>query len=304
MPNIKPTLIVLAAGMGSRYGGLKQLDHFGPSGETIMDYSIYDALRSGFGKVVFIIRENFAQEFEQNIVAKLKPHIKVALVCQELDKLPQGFQCPEERSKPWGTAHAVLMAKDLVKEPFAVINGDDFYDFPAFQAMGNFLRQTSSESSDYAMIGYPLGTTMSANGTVARGICTLNSNGSLEKVTERTSIHFDKHRIVFNDENNIKTELEANKLVSMNFWGFSPLWFEQAEQIFIHFLHKNIREKTAEFYIPYVVDQLLQNKVVSVSVLNTTARWFGVTYKEDKPMVQLQLQQLIEAGQYPEKLWD
>lgn len=299
----KPTLIVMAAGMGSRYGGLKQLDQFGPSGETIMDYSIYDALRAGFGKVVCIIRESFAKDFEQRMLTKIRPHIKVELVYQEINKLPQGFQCPEGRSKPWGTAHAVLMAKDVVNEPFAVINGDDFYDLPAFQAMGDFLRQTHNTASSYALVGYPLGGTMSEHGTVARGICAYNEQHQLLKVTERTSIRYEKGRIVFTDENNAVVPLSESTPVSMNFWGFGTDWFEKAEQQFIHFLQNNGNDSKSEFYIPSVVDQLLQKEAATAAVLQTNARWFGVTYKEDKPKVQLQLQQLIEAGQYPPNLW-
>lgn len=298
-----PTLIVMAAGMGSRYGGLKQLDQFGPSGETIMDYSIYDALRAGFDKVVFIIRESFAKDFEQRIVKKLQPHIRVELVYQEVDKLPEGFQCPEDRSKPWGTAHAVLMAKDVVNEPFAVINGDDFYDLPAFQAMGDFLKQTHNTIGSYALVGYPLGRTMSEHGSVARGICAHNEQYQLLKVTERTSIRYEQGQIVYTNENNDVMPLAENTPVSMNFWGFGPDWFNKAEQVFIDFLRNNINVSGSEFYIPFVVDQLLRKEAATVAVLQTNARWFGVTYKEDKPMVQQQIKQLIEAGQYPPKLW-
>lgn len=298
-----PTLIVMAAGMGSRYGGLKQLDQFGPSGETIMDYSIYDALRAGFDKVVFIIRESFAKDFEQTIAKKLQPHIRVELVYQEVDKLPEGFQCPEGRSKPWGTAHAVLMAKDVVNEPFAVINGDDFYDLPAFQAMGDFLKQTHKTIGSYALVGYPLGRTMSAHGTVARGICACNEQHQLLKVTERTSIRYEKGQIVYTNENNDVMPLAENTPVSMNFWGFGPDWFNKAEQVFIDFLRNNINVSGSEFYIPFVVDQLLRKEAATVAVLQTNARWFGVTYKEDKPMVQQQIKQLIKDGKYPPKLW-
>ncbi len=304
MTNTKPTLIIMAAGMGSRYGGLKQLDQFGPAGETIMDYSIYDAHRAGFGKVVFIIRESFAKEFEQLIVEKIKDFIPVEWVFQEMDKLPSGFTSPPERSKPWGTAHAALMAKEVVNENFAIINGDDFYGLEAFEAMGTFLENAAVDKSDYALVGYPLGATVSKYGAVARGVCEHDSNLLLTKVTERTNIRYQGEDIVFTDEQNNTHILPPTTAVSMNFWGFSPKWFQQAEELFIDFLKTNGQHLTAEFYIPFVVDQLLKQQAARVQVLQTQAKWFGVTYKEDKPQVQQELQDLIRLGHYPPALWE
>ncbi|MCK9292104.1 MAG: sugar phosphate nucleotidyltransferase [Bacteroidales bacterium] len=300
---MKPSLLIMAAGMGSRYGSLKQLDHFGPSGETIMDYSIYDALRAGFGKVVFIIRESFAEEFEQLIIKKIKPFIQVEWVFQETDKLPQGFLCPEGRTKPWGTAHAALMAKDSIQEPFAVINGDDFYGSTAFQTMAGFLNGITATDTLYALIGYPLGATVSSFGSVSRGICEHDTQNLLTKITERTNIRYEEGEIIFTDEHGQSQVVAANTPVSMNFWGFSPAWFKQTENIFIEFLKDHGNSLSSEFYIPFVVDQLIQQKTATVEVLKTQAKWFGVTYKEDKPQVKQQLQMLIDTGHYPPELW-
>jgi hypothetical protein len=300
----KPTLLVLAAGMGSRYGSLKQIDPVGPSGETIIDYSIYDAIRAGFGKVVFIIRKSFEQDFKDIFITKLQPHIPVEYVFQELDKVPEGLAVSPERTKPWGTAHAVLMAKDIINEPFAVINGDDFYGSGAFQTMADYLNSLTAETqTQYSLVGYQVGNTMSENGTVSRGICKEDENEFLVSVTERHHIQYAQGGIAFKDDDDSLVFLKPDTLVSMNFWGFTPEYFKQTEALFSDFVKTNSDSLKAEFYIPFAIDNLITKNIASVKVLRSDAKWFGVTYKEDKPLVIEKLAQLIKAGVYPAKLW-
>jgi UTP-glucose-1-phosphate uridylyltransferase len=300
----KPTLLVLAAGMGSRYGSLKQIDPVGPSGETIIDYSIYDAIRAGFGKVVFIIRKSFEQDFKDIFISKLQPHIPVEYVFQEIDKVPEGLTVSPERTKPWGTAHAVLMAKDVIHEPFAVINGDDFYGSGAFQTMADYLNSlTADTQTQYSLVGYQVGNTMSDHGTVSRGVCQEDENELLVSVTERTNIQYIDGGIAYQDADGKYVFLNPETLVSMNFWGFTPEYFKQTEALFSDFVKANSDSLKAEFYIPFAIDNLINNSKASVKVLRSDAKWFGVTYKEDKPLVIEKLAQLIKAGVYPAKLW-
>lgn len=298
---MKPTLLVLAAGMGSRYGGLKQLDGVGPHGETIMDYSIYNAIQSGFGKVVFVIRKDFENDFNEKILSKYKGHIPVEVVFQSLDDLPEGFTVPEGRTKPWGTNHAVRAARDVINEPFAVINADDFYGRQAFDVIA---RQLMTQKNEYSMVGFHVGNTMTENGTVSRGVCTVDDNGNLQTVVERTAIGFDKnHDIKFTDENGIEQQLAPNTPVSMNLWGLNPDYFDYTEREFIKFLNEKGKEMKSEFYIPSVVDTLIKNGEKTVKVLETPSQWFGVTYSEDRPGVVSRLAQLHAEGEYPEKLF-
>ena len=300
----KPTLLVLAAGMGSRYGSLKQIDPVGPSGETIIDYSIYDAKRAGFGKVVFIIRKSFEQDFKDIFISKLQPHIPVEYVFQELDKVPAGITFSPERTKPWGTAHAILMAKDVIHEPFAVINGDDFYGADAFKTMADHLNSlTQATQTLYSLVGYQVGNTMSENGTVSRGVCQADAQGNLVSVTERTNIQYTDGGIAYQEADGTFVFLDPETLVSMNFWGFTPEYFRQTESMFIDFIKANGDSPKAEFYIPSAIDKLINSSQARVKVLKSDAKWFGVTYKEDKPLVIEKLMQLIKAGIYPEQLW-
>ena len=298
---MKPTLLILAAGMGSRYGGLKQLDHLGTSGETIMDYSVFDAVRAGFGKVVFVIRKSFEKEFREMFVSKLEGKIDVELVFQEIDKIPVGFTVPAERTKPWGTGHAILMAKDVINEPFAVINADDFYGAGAFEVMAKFLTNGVS-ATEYAMCGYQLCKTLSDFGTVSRGICSVDDNGFLTDIKERTSIERKNGKIIFT-ENETEVELDENVPVSMNFWGFAPNLFDYLEEKFSAFLSANADKPKSEFYIPFVVDDLMKEGKVKTKVLPANATWFGVTYKEDRPATVAKIAELVKQGLYPVKLW-
>jgi dTDP-glucose pyrophosphorylase len=300
----KPTLLVLAAGMGSRYGSLKQIDPVGPSGETIIDYSIYDAIRAGFGKVVFIIRKSFEQDFKDIFISKLQPHIPVEYVFQETDRVPAGLSISPERTKPWGTAHAILMAKDVIHEPFAVINGDDFYGAGAFKTMADYLVSlTADQQTQYSLVGYQVGNTMSDNGTVSRGVCMEDENEFLVSVTERTNIQYLNGGIAYQEPDGTSEFLQPETLVSMNFWGFTPEYFRQTELLFTEFVKANSDSLKAEFYIPSAIDNLINNSKASVKVLRSDAKWFGVTYKEDKPLVIDKLAQLIKAGIYPAQLW-
>lgn len=300
---MKPTLFVLAAGMGSRYGGLKQLDSLGPNGETIMDYSIYDAIKSGFGKVVFVIRKDFEQEFRDKIISKYEGHVPVEVVFQSTDALPEGFTCPADRSKPWGTNHAVLMGKDVIKEPFAVINADDFYGRGAFEVIAKELSREHDRKGDYCMVGFRVGNTMTENGSVARGVCE-NKDGLLTSVVERTAISYnDNHDIVFTDENGVEQTLQPNTPVSMNLWGFTPDYFDYSEREFVKFLEKDINTPKAEFFIPLVIDTLINSGEATVKVLDTDSKWFGVTYAADRPGVVAKFAELHKNGIYPEKLF-
>jgi len=299
---MKPTLLILAAGMGSRYGGLKQIDPFGPSGETILEYSVYDAIRAGFGKVVFVIRESFADEFKSRFDEKLKGKIQVEYVFQELAKLPEGYTCPAEREKPWGTGHAILMAKDVINEPFAAINADDFYGAPAFQTIADFFNNEVSENK-YCMVGYLLKNTLSENGTVSRGICGTDASQNLVEINERHQIRREGDVIVYEDENKKLVELGDNTPASMNFWGFHPSLFDHLESQFKAFLDEKMLLPKSEFYIPSVVFELIKSGTVNTKVLQADSPWFGVTYTDDKEHVVAQIQKLTDAGVYPSKLW-
>ncbi len=303
---MKPTLLLLAAGMGSRYGGLKQLDGLGPNGETIMDYSIYDAVQAGFGKIVFVIRRDFEQEFRDKVLSKYEGHVPAELCFQSIDALPEGFTCPEGREKPWGTNHAVLMAKDIVKEPFCVINCDDFYNRDAFMAIGKFLSSLPEDSKNaYAMVGFRIGNTLSENGTVARGICSKDDNECLTTVVERTEIMRVDGPICYKDEQGEWQEVEENTPVSMNMWGFTPDYFVHSEEYFKEFLSdpKNMQNLKAEFFIPLMVNKLIVEGTSTVKVLDTTSKWFGVTYAADRDDVVARIQKLVDEGVYPNKLF-
>ncbi|HIY35895.1 MAG TPA: nucleotidyltransferase [Candidatus Paraprevotella stercorigallinarum] len=304
---MKPTLFLLAAGMGSRYGGLKQLDGLGPNGETIMDYSIYDAIQAGFGKLVFVIRKDFEKDFRDKIISKYEGHIPCELVFQSLDDLPEGFKCPEGRVKPWGTNHAVLMGKDVIKEPFCVINCDDFYNRDAFMAIGKFLSELPEGSKNrYAMVGFRIGNTLSENGSVARGICGKDAEGNLTDVVERTEIMRVNDVISYKDENGEWQPVGGENVpVSMNMWGFTPDYFAYSEAYFKEFLSnpKNMENLKAEFFIPLMVDKLINEGTATVKVLDTTSKWFGVTYAADRDAVVAKIQSLIDAGVYPAKLF-
>jgi len=299
---MKPTLLILAAGMGSRFGGLKQVEPVGPNGEAIIDYSIYDAIRAGFGKVVFIIRRSFADAFKEKFDAKLKGKIEVEYVYQELDMLPAGFSLPEGREKPWGTAHAILCAKDAVKEPFCALNADDFYGRNAYIAMADFLIN-SENASEYSMVGYLLKETLSDFGSVSRGICNADGKGNLKKIVETVKIVKRGSEIISIEADGNETLLTGNEITSMNNWGFKPSVFEQLEKRFTGFLETGIKNLKSEMYIPSVVFDMIQDDTATVKVIKTDSPWFGVTYKDDKPFVIEKIKNLIEKGEYPEKLW-
>lgn len=301
---MKPTLFVLAAGMGSRYGGLKQLDGLGPNGETIMDYSIFDAIRGGFGKIVFVIRKDFEEDFRKKIISKYENHIPVEVVFQSIDKLPEGFTCPAERVKPWGTNHAVLMGKEVIREPFAVINADDFYGRDSFAVIGKFLSELPEGAKNtYCMVGFRVGNTLSESGTVARGICSTDENRHLTTVVERTEIMRINGVVSYKDENGEWVGIEDNTPVSMNMWGFTPDYFNYSEEYFIDFLKENIDKPKAEYYIPLMVNKLINDGTATVEVLDTTSRWFGVTYAADRQGAVDKLQALADSGEYPSKLF-
>ena len=297
---MKPTLLVLAAGMGSRYGGLKQMDGVGPNGEIIMDYSINDAIRAGFGKVVFVIRHDFAEAFQQKINAEhFGNRIQVEYVYQELDKLPAGFKVPEGREKPWGTNHAILMAKEVIHEPFAIINADDFYGRDAFMVIGDYLRTLENTRGQYCMVGYRLENTLSENGTVSRGVCNIDANGNLAGMTERTSIGRNAAGIIeYKDSDDSLHPLAPETTVSMNLFGFTPDYFTESEKLFVEWLKERGTEMKSEYYIPYAVNTFINSGYATMKVLKTTAQWFGVTYKEDRPMVVDRLKKLHEEGIY------
>lgn len=303
---MKPTLVLLAAGMGSRYGGLKQLDGLGPNGETIMDYSIYDAIKAGFGKIVFVIRKDFEQEFREKVLSKYEGHIPTEVCYQSLDALPEGFTVPEGREKPWGTNHAVMMAKDLIHEPFCVINCDDFYNRDSFMVIGKFLADLPDNSTNtYAMVGFRVGNTLSENGTVARGVCSKDENDLLTTVVERTEIMRVNGKVSYKDENGEWVAIEDNTPVSMNMWGFTPDYFAHSDAYFKQFLSdpKNQANPKAEFFIPLMVNELVNNGTSTVKVLDTTSKWFGVTYSADRQATVDRIQALVNEGVYPNKLF-
>lgn len=298
---MKPTLLILAAGIGSRYGGIKQMDKIGPSGESIIDYSVFDAIRAGFLKVVFVLNPNIEKDFKEVYEPRLNGKIETGYVLQEINAVPKGVPVNTARVKPWGTGHAVLVAKDVINEPFAVINADDFYGKQAFEKIGDFLSKTEDNSSNYAMVGYKLENTLSENGSVSRGICQ-TENGFLTDVVERTSIATKGDKIIFND-NGVEEEINSNSIVSMNFWGFSPLFFDQLERDFTDFMEKNASELKAEFFIPTVVNELIEDQEASISMLTSNDQWFGVTYQEDKEITINKVKELIANGSYPSSLW-
>ena len=298
---MKPSLVILAAGMASRYGSMKQVEGFGPSGETIMEYSIYDAIRAGFGKVVFIIRKEFEQNFRDLFGNKIESGIKVEYVFQEKEKYTEGFEIPADRTKPWGTAHAVLCAEEKVSESFAVINADDFYGRDAFDKAYNFLLNEANENV-YSIIGYELLKTLSDHGTVNRGVCEVDKLGNLISVLERLNVSQQGNVIVCNDEH-LPHELALDTQVSMNFWCFHPSVFDYTKKMFKEFLSKNISNVKSEFFIPIVADQYIKDSAGVIKVIPTSATWFGVTYKEDAPSVKESLMKLLNAGEYPQKLW-
>ena len=302
---MKPTLFVLAAGMGSRYGGLKQLDGLGPNGETIMDYSIYDAIRSGFGKVVFVIRKDFENDFREKILSKYENHIPVELVFQSINDVPEGVKVPAERVKPWGTNHAVLMGKGVIKEPFATINADDCYGRESFEVLAKELSSLAEGSKNqYCMVGYRVGNTLSESGTVSRGICETNEEGLLTSVVERTQIGWNAdHKVYYVDENGADQVISENTPVSMNMWGFTPEYFDYSEEYFINFAKANEGNLKAEFYIPLLVNDLVNSGTAKLKVLDTPAKWFGVTYAADRQGVVDKIAALVAAGEYPEKLF-
>ena len=310
---MKPTLLVLAAGMGSRYGGLKQMDGLGPHGETIIDYSIHDAVEAGFGKVVYIVRESFKAQMEEAVQAKYKgvktvdgEPLQFVFVTQELNKIPAGFTLNPERVKPWGTAHAILMAKDVIKEPFAVINGDDFYGKDSFGILADWCRAHEKTEGQYCIVGFELENTLSENGSVSRGICSYDAKGNLTDISEHLEIAKEADGKVYgnnsaNGENHV--ELAPKALCSMNMWGFTPDYFGKSEAIFETFLEANIGELKKEYYIPYAVDCILKSGKGSCEVLSTPSHWFGVTFKEDRPGVVAKFADLVEKGVYPSPLY-
>jgi hypothetical protein len=298
----KPTLVVLAAGIGSRYGGLKQLDTFTPQGDTILDFSIYDAIQAGFGKVVFIIRESIEEDFKAFFNPKLNGKIEVEYVFQEIANIPEKFK-DNDRQKPWGTGHALLMAKDAVKENFAVINADDFYGKEAFEVMANSLKNIDKNSTEFKMMGYVLKNTVSDYGFVSRGECKVNEKGHLTGITERTHIEKIQGELKFKDSNEQLVPISEETIVSMNFFGFTPKYFEVSASLFERFLEENYKDPKAEFFIPLAVNHVIVNNIATMEVLKSNARWFGVTYKEDKAYVTSEIQKLKKSGVYPIDLW-
>jgi len=299
---MKPTLLILAAGMGSRYGGLKQLDGIGPNGETIMDYSVFDALRAGFGKIVFVIRKDFEADFREKVLSKYADKVPCEVCFQSIDKVPQGCTYNPERTKPWGTNHAILMGKDLINEPFAVINADDFYGKESYQVLADFLKSMEGKQNQYCMVGYRIVNTLSENGTVNRGICTTDAEGNLTDVVERLKIE-DKNGTIVYSENDEEFALEPNVPVSMNMWGFTPEYFQYSEDTFRDFLAEHGQELKSEYYIPSFVNMLIKSGKATCKVLDTPSKWFGVTYADDRPQVVMKINRLIKEGVYPAKLF-
>ena len=304
----KPTLLVLAAGMGSRYGGLKQLDGVGPSGETIMDYSVYDAIQAGFGEVVFVVRKHFRSDFEESIRSRYGDAIKFNFVEQELDNILVGFKLNPERAKPWGTGHAVMMAAHAITTPFAVINADDYYGQDSFKILADFLRSVAGKSGEYAMVGFQTANTLSEAGKVSRGICSANEESLLSTVEEHHNIIAEEingeTRIMGDNSSGERVEINKTAPVSMNMWGFTPDYFTMSDQLFIEFLNKNLSHLTAEFYIPYVVNRLISSGKANCKVLSTPDKWFGVTFREDREMVVDSLSRLVADGKYRTPLFN
>jgi NDP-sugar pyrophosphorylase family protein len=298
---MKPTLLILAAGMASRYGSMKQVDGFGPNGETIIDYSIYDAIKAGFGKISFIIREEFVDNFKAIFEPKLAGRIETDYVFQSYDLKPFGIDKTIERAKPWGTAHAVLAARNQINEPFCVINADDFYGYDSFEKMAKFLT-TEVADDKYSLVGYQIDKTLSEYGSVSRGVCKVDENGNMVEINERTQVYFKDGGVVY-EEGGVETPLSTDTRVSMNFWGFNPSVFKQSEPMFKKFVEANEDKPKSEFFIPLVADELIKSGIASFKVIPTASKWFGVTYKEDKPIVQKSISDLVNAGVYPENLW-
>ena len=309
--NMKPTLLVLAAGMGSRYGGLKQMDGLGPNGETIIDYSIFDAVEAGFGKVVYVVRESFREDMQAHVKERYgnvkcmdgEP-LELQFVVQELDKIPAGFTLNPERVKPWGTAHAVLMAKDVIKEPFLVINGDDFYGKESFKIAGDWLSAHENTQGEYSLIGFQLENTLTKSGGVSRGICSADAQNMLTHVEEHSKIVKVEDGKVYGDNySGEHVELNGKDLCSMNMWGFTPDYFEKSEAIFTKFVSENIDNIKAEYYIPYAIDCMIKDSSAKCELVGTPAHWFGVTFKEDRPGVVAKFQELADKGVYPTPLY-
>jgi len=299
---MKPTLVIMAAGMASRYGSMKQIQQFGPGGETIMDYSIYDAINAGFDKVVFVIRKDFAEDFKTIFEPKLDGKIKTEYVFQELNAYLNERPIPANRKKPWGTSHAILCTKAVVDEPFAVINADDFYGSDGFKKACDFLSNDCKQDV-YAIVGYELSKTLSENGSVSRGVCEVDDDNNLIAINERVKIYRDAGKMVYEDADGSKHEIPGNARASMNFWCFNPSVFSFLEEEFKKFLNQNINDPKAEFLIPHTADQFIRSKKGVIKVLSTNARWFGVTYKEDAPVVTESIKQLVADKLYPPKLW-
>lgn len=300
---MKPTLVILAAGMGSRYGGLKQVDALGLNGETIIDYSVFDAMRAGFGKVVFVIRRNIENDFLEVFGNRFKGKVPFEIVFQELDMLPEGFSCPADRTKPWGTAHALWVTRKVVKEPFAAINADDFYGFDAFKVLAEALSKPNLQKGNYFMVGYRLGKTLSEQGYVSRGVCTTDSSMMLQTCIERTQIERLNGKVYYKNEQGDNVEVDETLPVSMNCWGLTPDFLNYTEEMLSGFLSGSISNAKAEFYIPTVVNKLLGEKKATCEVLPTSAEWFGVTYPGDKQMVMERLSELVAKKEYPSPLW-
>ncbi|MCG8322786.1 MAG: nucleotidyltransferase [Cytophagales bacterium] len=301
---MKPTLLVLAAGMGSRYGGLKQIDQVGPSGETIIEYSVYDAIKAGFGKVVFVIRRSIEEAFKEALGNKFAGLIEVDYAIQEIDVKIDGIDNMPKRKKPWGTGHALLVAASKINAPFAVINADDFYGSGAFKALATFTQKLQDKNGyEYAMVGYVLKNTLSDYGSVSRGVCETNDENHLIGVTERTKIQAENGTIYFTDDSGQKHELPDNTVVSMNFWGFTPSIFNELRKQFIDFVAQNTDNPKAEFYIPLVVNNMIVNDMATIEVLTCEDKWFGITYKEDKEIVKKAFSQFVSQGVYPSPLW-
>lgn len=303
---MQPTLLVLAAGIGSRYGGLKQLDPVGPSGENIIDYSIYDAIQTGFGKVVFVIRHDIEEAFRNFIGSRYEGKIEIDYAFQELAAIPAGFEIPADREKPWGTGHAILMAKELINEPFAVINADDFYARSGFKLLADYYEDAPLEiagTANFSMTGFLLRNTLSEHGTVSRGVCSVDVDDNLTNVVELTKIAKRGEAAENLAEGEGLTELTGDEIVSMNMWGFTPAVFEHLEAQFVEFLQEKINVPKSEFFIPFVVDRMIKEGSARLKVLKSTDSWFGVTYREDKPLVMASIRKLVDEGVYPEKLF-
>ena len=298
----QPTLLIMAAGMGSRYGGLKQIDTLGPHGEVMLDYAVYDAMKAGFAKIVFIIRKDIEVPFREKVVSRFAGKLPIELAFQELDMLPEGFSVPEGRVKPWGTSHAIWCAKDHINEPFAVINADDYYGPEAFQVMADFLKSTTS-SDQFAMVGYQIGNTLSDHGSVSRGLCLQDRGGFLRGAEEHYNIRRENGKIVFEQPDGRTGELTANDLCSMNFWGFQPILFDHIGNAFSDFLREKGHEMKSEFVIPHEVNDMIEAGTAKVKVLRSEAQWFGVTYQADRPLVVARLREMAENGVYPMPLW-